>query len=123
MSIIKPPKSTLSKVEIQALVTLNDPSISFAKPANVRSEVWTNYSQVYYKNEGLDYIICSQCKVVLKWISENGTRVMSHHNCTKQKSASTTPVRQRTISSYCRQSSLSKECPVIQKHITEACVI
>ncbi|CAF3699139.1 unnamed protein product [Rotaria socialis] len=123
MSITRPSKSTLSKVEIQALVTLNNLSISFAKPANVRSEVWTNYSQVYYKNEGLDYIICSQCKVVLKWISENGTRVMSHHNCTKQKSTSTAPVRQRTISSYCRQSSLSKEWPVIQKRITEACVI
>ena len=93
MSITKSPKSTLSKVDIQALVTLNDPSISFAKPANVRSEVWTNYSQVYYKNEGLEHIICSLCGVVLKWISENGTRVMSHHNCTKQKSTSTTPVR------------------------------
>ncbi|CAM4850592.1 unnamed protein product, partial [Rotaria magnacalcarata] len=101
LSTTQPPKATLSKVEIQTLATSNDPSISFAKPANVRSEVWTNYSQVYYKTEGLDYIICLQCRVVLKWISENA--------------------RQRTISSYCPQSSLSKECPVIQKRIREAC--
>ncbi|CAF1085848.1 unnamed protein product [Rotaria magnacalcarata] len=72
LSTTPPPKATLSKVEIQTLATSNDPSISFAKPANVRSEVWTNYSQVYYKTEGLDYIICLQCRVVLKWISENG---------------------------------------------------
>ncbi|CAF2103299.1 unnamed protein product, partial [Rotaria magnacalcarata] len=102
LSTTQPPKATLSKVEIQTLATSNDPSISFAKPANVRSEVWTNYSQVYYKTEGLDYIICLQCRV--------------------PKSISTTlPARQRTISSYCPQSSLSKECPVIQKRIREAC--
>ncbi|CAF4295357.1 unnamed protein product [Rotaria socialis] len=58
MSTAQPPKSTLFKVEIQILVTSNDPSISFAKPANAKSEVWTDSSKVHYKNERLDYIIC-----------------------------------------------------------------
>jgi hypothetical protein len=40
----------------------------------------------------------------------------------KKKPVSTTPSRQRTISSYCQQSSSSKECPLIQKRIIEACV-
>ena len=47
---------------------------------------------------------------------------MSHHNCAKKRCVSTTPSRQRTISSYCTQPSSSKECPLIQKRITEACV-
>lgn len=47
---------------------------------------------------------------------------MSHHSCSKSKPVSTTPSRQRTISSYCTQPSASKECPLVQKHITEACV-
>ena len=33
-----------------------------------------------------------------------------------------TPFRQRTISSYCTQSSSCKECLLIEKRITEACV-
>ena len=48
------------------------------------------------------------------------TRVMSHHNCLKKKSASTTPSRQRTISSYCRPSSSSKECSLFGKRIIDA---
>ncbi|CAF4635982.1 unnamed protein product [Rotaria socialis] len=43
---------------LNILITSNDPSISFAKPANAKSEVWTDSSKVHYKNEGLDYIIC-----------------------------------------------------------------
>lgn len=98
--LTEPYKSTSSKVEIQALVTSDDPSISFAKSANVKSEVLANYSQFYYKNEGLNCIMCSQCRVVLTWISENSTRVISHYNCSKQKSTLTTSTRYRTISSY-----------------------
>ncbi|CAF4027150.1 unnamed protein product [Rotaria sordida] len=47
---------------------------------------------------------------------------MTDHNCSKNKPVATTPSRQRTISSYCTQPSSSKECPLIQKRITEACV-
>jgi len=114
-------KSNLSKADLQVLVTSNDSSISLVKPVNKRSECWSNFSQVYHINKPQDYIVCLQCKTVLKWTSENGTRVMTHHNCL-QKSVSTTPSRQRTISSYCQQSSASKECPLFQKRITEACV-
>jgi hypothetical protein len=115
-------KIILSKAELQNLVTSNHPSISFIKPTNVRSECWTNYSQVYHSNIAQDYIICLQCKTVLKWTSETGTRVMSHHNCSKRSSTPTTPSRQRTISSYCQQSLTSKECPFVKNRITEACV-
>ncbi|CAF4341287.1 unnamed protein product, partial [Rotaria sordida] len=72
MSSTNSTKSTLSKAEIQGVVTSNDPSISFKKPTGVRSEFWTNYSQVYHKNIVQDYIICLQRRAVLKWISENG---------------------------------------------------
>ncbi|CAF1141676.1 unnamed protein product [Rotaria sordida] len=102
MSSTNSTKSTLSKAEIQGVVTSNDPSISFKKPTGVRSEFWTNYSQVYHKNIVQDYIICLQRRAVLKWISENGIIVMSHHNCLKNKPVTTTPSRQRTISSYCQ---------------------
>ena len=122
MSSISSKESTLSKAELQVLVTSNDSSISFIKPAHVRSECWTNYSQIYHAGVAQDYIICLQCKIVLKWTGANGTRVMTHHNCLKSKPVSTTPPRQRTVSSYCQQSSSTKECPSIQKRITEACV-
>ena len=97
MSLIKP-TNLLSKDEIQALVTSNDPTISFIKPTNIRSECWTNYSQIYHENKPQEYIICLSCKAVLKWISGNGIRVMRHHNCSKNKLVSTTPSRQRIIS-------------------------
>jgi hypothetical protein len=47
---------------------------------------------------------------------------MTHHKCLINKPVSMTPPRQRTISSYCQQPSSSKECPLFQKRITEACV-
>ncbi|CAF1328719.1 unnamed protein product [Rotaria sordida] len=111
MSSTNSTKSTLSKAKILVLVTSNDPSISFKKPTGV-----------YHQNIVQDYIICLQYRIILKWISENGTRVMSHHNCLKNKSITTTPSRQRTISSYCQQPSSSKECSLFQKRIIEACV-
>jgi hypothetical protein len=120
--------SVLSKTDLQSLVTSDDPLISFKKPMNKRSECWTNYSQVFYSNIPQDYIVCLQCKCLLKWLKDHGTRVMTHHNCSKSKSISspssttTTPTRQRSISSYCTQPSTLKECPLIQKRITEACV-
>ena len=47
---------------------------------------------------------------------------MNHPSCL-QKSVSMTPFRRRRISSYSpQQSSLSKECPLFQKRITEAYV-
>lgn len=120
--------SVLSKTDLQSLVTSDDPLISFKKPINKRSECWTNYSQVFYSDVPQDYIVCLQCKCLLKWLKDHGTRVMTHHNCSKSKSISspssttTTPTRQRSISSYCTQPSTLKECPLIQKRITEACV-
>ncbi|CAF1527281.1 unnamed protein product [Adineta ricciae] len=115
-------KSTLSKAELQRLVSSDDPLISFKKPSNKRSDCWTNFSQVYHSNNAQDYIVCLVCKSILKWTKDQGTRVMTHHNCVKVKSPSTTPTRQRTISSYCTHPSLSKECPLIRKRITEVCV-
>ena len=103
MSSTQSSNSSLSKADIQMLVTSNDPSISIVKPTAVRSKCWTNYSQVHHQNVALDYIVCLECKTVLKWTSENGTRVMNHHKCMKSKSLSSTSTRQRTISSYCQQ--------------------
>ena len=84
-------KSSLSKLELQNLVASNNPSISFVKPANVRSACWTNYRQIYHSNIAQDYIVCLHCKIILKWTGVNGTRVMTHHNCLKIKPVSTTP--------------------------------
>lgn len=114
--------SLMSKDEIQELVSSNDPSISFMKPENARSECWKNFSQVFHSNAAQDFIICLQCKTILKWTSTNGTRVMSHHNCSKNKSTPIHSPRQRTISSYCQSPSLSSEYPVFQKRIIDACV-
>ena len=122
MSSTQSSNSSLSKADVQMLVTSNDPSISIVKPTAVRSKCWTNYSQVHHQNVALDYIVCLECKTVLKWTSENGTRVMNHHKCMKSKSLSSTPTRQRTISSYCQQPSLSKECSSIKKRLLDACV-
>ncbi|CAF4055111.1 unnamed protein product [Rotaria sp. Silwood1] len=114
--------SVLSKAEIQDLVKLNSSSISFAKPDNVRSEFWASYSQIYVNNVAQNFILCSQCRTVLKWISDNGTRVMSHHNCEKAKRVPNSSHRQRTISSFCQKASVSPECRLVRKRITEACV-
>ena len=65
----------------------------------MRSELWSKFSQLYHLNIPRNYIVCSTCRVVLKWSSETGTKVIKNHNC-ENKSTSTTPSRQRTISSY-----------------------
>ncbi|CAF2058966.1 unnamed protein product [Rotaria magnacalcarata] len=122
MSVADSEQSVLSKAELQRLIASDNPKISFKKPTNKRRECWTNYSQIYHENNPQDYIMCLQCKSVLRWAKDHGTRVMTPHNCSKPKPVSTTPSRQRTISSYCEQPSLSKECSSIQKRITETCV-
>jgi hypothetical protein len=80
MSLINSVKSFLSKAEVQSLVAPTDASISFVKPTNARSECWTNFSQICHGNISQDYIICLQSKTILKWTSNNGTRVknLSH---------------------------------------------
>jgi hypothetical protein len=74
-------KSILSKAELQTLVVPNDASISFVKLTNLRSEWWTNFSQIYHKIKSF----FNHVKRTLKWTSTNGTRVMTHHNCLKTK--------------------------------------
>jgi hypothetical protein len=98
-------KQTFSKHDYQNLVVTNDPSISLIKPSTARSELWSKFSQLYHLNIAQNYIVCNLCRVVLKWSSESGTRVMKNHNCenkstSKTSTSSTTPSRQRTISSY-----------------------
>ncbi|CAF1658709.1 unnamed protein product, partial [Rotaria magnacalcarata] len=122
MSVADSEQSVLSKAELQRLIASDNPKFSFKKSTNKRGECWTNYSQIYHENNPQDYIMCLQCKSVLRWAKDHGTRVMTHHNCSKPKPVSTTPSPQRTISSYCEQPSLSKECSSIQKRITETCV-
>ncbi len=80
MTLINSVKSFLSKAEVQSLVAPTDASISFVKPTNARSECWTNFSQICYGNISQDYINCLQSKTILKWTSNNGTRVknLSH---------------------------------------------
>ena len=114
--------SLLSKNEIQELVSSDDPSIAFMKPENTRSECWKNFSQIFHTKVAQDFVICLECKTILKWTSANGTRVMTHHNCLKNKNTPTHSPRQRTISSYCQSTSLSSEYPIFQKRITDACV-
>jgi hypothetical protein len=80
MSLINSVKSFLSKAEVQSLVAPTDASISFVKPTNARSECWTNFSQICHGNILQDYITCLQSKTILKWTSNNRTRVknLSH---------------------------------------------
>ena len=63
-----------------------------------------------------------QCKSVLKWTSENGTRVMTHHNCLILNLHQQLHLDNEQSHRIVTQSSSSKECPLIQKRITEACV-
>lgn len=95
-------KQTFSKQKYQDLVATRDPSISLTKPPNARSELWSNFSQLHHLNVPQDYIVCNVCRVVLKWSSETGTKVMKNHNCESRSTSRTsvTPSRQRTISSY-----------------------
>ncbi len=113
-------KSNLSKADLQVLVTSNDSSISLVKPVNKRSECWSNFSQVYHINKPQDYIVCLQCKTVLKWTSENGTRVMTHHNCL-QKSVSRLPLDNERFHHIVNSRQHQKNVPcsknVLQKHV------
>src|SRR5579871_1787221 len=95
-------KQILSKQAYQSLVKINDPSISLIKPSSARSEWWSKFSQLYHLTIAQNYIVCNTCRVVLKWSSETGTKVMKNHNCDSKSTprTSTTPSRQRTISSY-----------------------
>jgi hypothetical protein len=36
----------------------------------VRCKCWENYSQLHFQNIALGYLICLECRTVLKWISE-----------------------------------------------------
>ena len=98
------PKETFSKDQYQTLVINNDLSITLLKPPSARSELWSRFSQLHHLNVAQNYIVCNLCRVVLKWSSETGTKVMKNHNCENKSipkpSSTTTPSRQRTISSY-----------------------
>ncbi|CAF1262711.1 unnamed protein product [Rotaria sordida] len=115
-------KKTLSKHDFQQLVMINDPSISLIKPSNARSELWSKFTQLHHLNIAQNYIVCNLCRVVLKWTSETGTKVMKNHNCENKSSSktSTTPSRQRTISSYMPPA--PDNYSSIKDRIVEACV-
>ena len=90
-----------SKQDYQQMVSTNDSSISLVKPKNARSSLWTNFLQLYHLNIAQNFIVCNLCRVVLKWSGETGTKVMKNHNCENKPASNTsTPSRQRTISSY-----------------------
>ncbi|CAF2440986.1 unnamed protein product [Rotaria sp. Silwood2] len=115
------PKEPFLKQHYQNLVTMNDSSITLIKPSNARSELWSNFSQLYHLNIAQNYVVCHECRVVLKWTSETGTKVMKNHNCGKKftPKISTTPSRQRTISSYLPPA--EDNYATIKERIVEAC--
>ncbi|CAF1518711.1 unnamed protein product [Adineta steineri] len=115
-------KETFSKDHYQKLIIINDSSITLLKPSNSRSELWSKFSQLHHLNIAQNYIVCNLCRVVLKWSSETGTRVMKNHNCENKPTpkSSTTPSRQRTISSYMPPP--PDNYSSIKDRVVEACV-
>ncbi|CAF1686842.1 unnamed protein product [Rotaria sp. Silwood1] len=115
-------RKEFSKHDFQKLILSNDSSISLSKPANARSNLWSNFSQLYYSGVAQNYIVCNDCRNVLKWTSKTGTKVMKNHSCTKKliPKPSTTPSRQRTISSYMPPA--QENYSTIKDHIVESCV-
>jgi hypothetical protein len=114
-------KEPLSKQHYQNLILANDPSVILRKPPSARSELWSNFSQLHHFDIAQDYIVCTDCRIVLKWTSETGTKVMKNHNCGKKTTSKTsTPARQRTISSYLPPP--QEDYSTIKARITEAAV-
>ncbi|CAM4887879.1 unnamed protein product [Rotaria socialis] len=113
-------KELFSKQYYQNLIVTKDSSIKLKKPPSARSELWSNFSQVYHSDIAQDYIVCHECHIVLKWTSETGTNVMKNHNCgNKFTSKKSTPSRQRTISSYLPPS--QEDYSTIKERIVESC--
>ena len=85
-------KELFSKQHYQNLIIADDPSITLKKPLSARSVLWSNFLQIHHSDIAQDYIVCKECRIVLKWTSETGTRVMKNHNCGKKPTskASTT---------------------------------
>ncbi|CAF1473288.1 unnamed protein product [Rotaria magnacalcarata] len=63
-------KELFSKQHYQNLIVTKDSSIKLKKPPSARSELWSNFSQVYHSDIAQDYIVCHECHIVLKWTSE-----------------------------------------------------
>ena len=79
------------------------------------------FSQLHHLNHPQNYIVCNICRVLLKWSSETGTKVMKNHNCeTKSALNTTAQARQRTISSFVPPT--PDNYSSIKDRIVEACV-
>ncbi|CAF0921012.1 unnamed protein product [Didymodactylos carnosus] len=122
MSLVNAKSNNNLKTKLQALVTAKDPTISFIEPAISRSDCWTSFSQIQLSKISQDYVVCLSSGTVLKWISENGTKVMKNHSCPKKNGirSITLKGRQRTTSSYCEAQ--PNDYAAIKHQLTEACI-
>ena len=44
------------------------------------SDVWKSFTKVYIDKEYSGFVMCKQCKQVLKWKSKDGTSGLKGHN-------------------------------------------
>lgn len=70
----------LTKDDVIGLIRNSDSNITYAKPdSSSTSQVWSDFSFIYFKGEKQKFVSCDVCKDVLVHSSSNGTSSMMKH--------------------------------------------
>ncbi|CAF1472915.1 unnamed protein product, partial [Didymodactylos carnosus] len=107
---------------LQTLIESKDLSVSFARPKKARSSYWTKFSQVHRFNIPQDYIVCLNCKSLLKWTGKNGTNTMKNHSCSRKFDARTIQMNHQHVPPlHDNNRSSDHSLPQIKEQIKVAC--
>jgi Hermes transposase DNA-binding domain len=112
---------SFTKEDIIKLIKDNDSNITFVKPQPTSSsQVWSNFTHVYYKNVQQKFVSCDVCKEILSHISSNGTSSMTKHqkSCTKIMSFNN---EHKKINEYFNSTKSQSVPRKIKERITSAC--
>ncbi|XP_054165598.1 zinc finger protein 510-like [Oppia nitens] len=72
-----------SKEIITELVNNDDPRLTFISPERAKSEAWSKYQRIYFKDIETNYVKCIVCNDIKKQTKYLGTATLLKHKCVK----------------------------------------
>lgn len=116
------PSGHLSRKDIEQLVEQKDESISFIKPKETAktSKYWSHFSQIYFKNDKQNFIVCDRCRSILVYKSSTGSGCMMAHSraCELKENGIDSSGQQSLIDTYYKSMSINKS--TVPKRIKDA---
>lgn len=76
------------------LIAMNSEDIKIVE-SKLKSPVWINFNQIFYKTININYAQCKSCRTLIK---RDGTSGMNRHVCNK-----IVPANQSMMSSYVKR--------------------